>query len=248
MPVLEQPSVQLYTIRTALAADPAGSLRRLAEIGYRRVEPYQLPEFAGALAPAFAETGLVAPSAHAGLLDGRQEEVFDAAQRLGIGTVIEPMADPARWQTRDGVARLAEELGRVAQQAAARGLRVGYHNHAFELSTRIDGRAALEVFAEYLPPEVVLEVDTYWAAVGGEDPVALLRRLGERVRYLHLKDGPLPPDGDGRVQVALGRGAMPVAELVAAVPWLEAGVVELDDHDGDVWTAVAESWQFLAGR
>ena len=30
-----------------------------------------------------------------------------------------------------------------------------------------DGRTALEHFADEVGPEVVLELDTYWAAVGG---------------------------------------------------------------------------------
>ena len=48
-------------------------------------------------------------------------------------------------------------------------MRLGYHNHDFELSSLIGGRPALEVLADELDPGVLLEVDTYWAAVGGQD-------------------------------------------------------------------------------
>ncbi len=80
----------------------------------------------------------------------------------------------------------------------------------------IDGRHALEVFADQLAPEVVLEVDTYWAYAGGADVPALLRRLGERVVALHIKDG----DGtlDTKKQVPVGSGVIPIADIIAAAP------------------------------
>jgi sugar phosphate isomerase/epimerase len=55
----------------------------------------------------------------------------------------------------------------------------------------IDGRTALEYFANLLDPAVVLEVDTYWVAVGGQGPVDILTELGDRVKFIHIKDGPL---------------------------------------------------------
>ena len=83
------------------------------------------------------------------------------------------------------------ELNQAAVKAADHGLRLGYHNHDFELSSIVGGRPGLEVLADALDPAVILEVDTYWAAVGGQDVPALLGRLGDRVRYLHVKDGPI---------------------------------------------------------
>jgi sugar phosphate isomerase/epimerase len=127
---------------------------------------------------------------------------------------------------------------------AAHGIQVGYHNHWFELEAVFDGRTALEWLADDLDDGVVLEVDTYWAAAGGQDVPALLGRLGDRVRFLHLKDGPLEPR---EPQVALGRGVMPVRAILDAAPSCELAVVELDSFDGDMFTALADSVAFLAG-
>jgi sugar phosphate isomerase/epimerase len=121
-------------------------------------------------------------------------------------------------------------------------VRVGYHNHAQELEIVHDGTTALELLASHLDDAVVLEVDTYWAAVGGQDPVALLGRLGGRVHALHLKDG--PPTGEVRDQVALGQGPLPLREVVAAAPDA-LRVVELDDTRGDRFTALADSLAWL---
>ena len=59
----------------------------------------------------------------------------------------------------------------------------------------------------------MLEVDTYWAAVGGQDVAALLGRLGDRVRYLHVKDGPITK---ARTEYRGRPGRMPVADILAA--------------------------------
>jgi len=91
-------------------------------------------------------------------------------------------------------------------------------------------------------PEVVLEVDTYWVAVGGHDPVGLLQRLGDQVVAVHLKDG--PATAEVLDQVALGRGTLPVTDIVAAAPHA-LRVIELDDSRGDRFTAVADGLAFL---
>jgi sugar phosphate isomerase/epimerase len=101
------------------------------------------------------------------------------------------------------------------------------------------------VLAGALHESVVLEVDTYWAAVGGQDVPALLRRLGERVRYLHVKDGPVTRDDP---MTAVGSGRMPVAEVLAAAPAAEWHVVELDRCGTDMMTAVGDSLAWLAAQ
>ncbi len=236
-------SVQLYTVRAALEEDFGGTLGRLADMGFRRVEPFALVSHADRLRSGLAAHGLDAPTAHQGLVGADLDEVFGTAADLGIGLVIEPSVEAARWQTESDVAATAEALNAAAEQAARHGLRVGYHNHHFELESRIDGRHALEVFADRLSPDVLLEVDTYWAYAGGADVPALLARLGTRVAALHVKDG----DGtlDTSKQVAVGSGTLPIQDILAAAPDA-LRVVELDDTTGDIMEAVAASRSYLA--
>ncbi len=236
-------SLQLYTVRGPLESDLPGTIERVAAIGYTAVEPYNFVATAGQLADALRANGLTAPSGHAPLLRADQEEIFAAAKRLGIGTVIDPHVDRSRWSTAGEIRETAAALNAAARKGAEYGIRVGYHNHEFELESRIDGRSGLEVLAEHLDPDVVLEVDTYWAAVGGEDPAALLQRLGDRVRFIHIKDGPLTKED--KDQVAVGSGRMPIWDVIEAAPSLEVGVVELDDFTGDIFDAVADSLNYL---
>jgi len=102
------------------------------------------------------------------------------------------------------------------------------------------------VLADQLDDAVLLEVDTYWAAVGGQDVPALLGRLGDRVRYLHVKDGPVVSRDD--FMTAVGAGRMPVAEILAASPSARWHVVELDRCATDMMTAVGDSLAWLVDR
>lgn len=240
-------SLQLYTLRDAMAADLPATLRRVADIGYREVEPYNFVDTADQLRRALAENGLSAPSGHAPLLRDDQDAIFGAANNLGIGTVIDPFVDPEHWTSLNEIRGTADRLNAAARRGSDFGVRVGYHNHWFELENVIDGKFGLEILADHLDPDVVLEVDTYWAAVGGADPVALLKSLGDRVKFIHIKDG--PGTKDPADQVAVGSGTLPIWNIVDAAASLETGVVELDDFAGDMFAAVTDSLIYLtAGR
>jgi sugar phosphate isomerase/epimerase len=243
MPDAADLSVQLYTVRRLLADDLDGTLEAIAGMGFAQVEAFDLLAFRGRLATALPRHGLRAPTAHVDLLAADPAEVAAAARDIGVTTVIQPWTDPKRWTTAADVAALASELEGVARQLAGEGLRVGYHNHHFELATTIDGRHALEVFADRLPA-VVLEVDAYWAYAGGADVPALLKRLGDRVVALHIKDG----DGslDTTRQVAAGAGVVPIPAILAAAP-RALPIVELDDTAGDMLDAVRASREYVAG-
>ena len=237
-------SVQLYSVREAFAQDPTGTLTRIAGLGFTQVEPYGVRENLAVLRTALPANGLTAPTAHAKLLgdDADRPAVFAAAAELGIGTVIEPMVEAARWQHADDIAATAAALNDAARTGAEHGVTVGYHNHFWELQSRIGDRTGLEVLAGHLDPEVVLEVDTYWATAGGAEAPALLRHLGDRVTAIHVKDGGLATDGSG--QVPAGRGQVPVPEVLAAAP-RALRVVEFDRYDGDLFAGLAASLAYL---
>jgi sugar phosphate isomerase/epimerase len=239
-------ALQLYTLREQLPADRPGVLAQVAALGYGAVELFDiLSDPAGLRADLDAE-GLSACSVHAVPAGEQAEDVVRAARTLGADTIIIPYLPPPRFADADGVQGVARELNELAAWTAAQGLRLGYHNHDFELSSLVGGVPALEVLADQLDDAVLLEVDTYWAAVGGQDVPALLGRLGDRVRYLHVKDGPVVNRDD--FMTAVGTGRMPVAEILAASPSAGWHVVELDRCATDMMTAVGDSLTWLVDQ
>jgi sugar phosphate isomerase/epimerase len=235
-------SVQLYSVREQFAADSDGTLGRLAAIGFTQVEPYGLLQNADTLTTGLPAHGLTAPTAHARLVGEDQAATFAAAVACGVGVVIDPFVPPEKWETEADIAATAEALGAAAKLASSYGVRVGYHNHWWELQSRINGRSAFEIFADQLDPDVLLEVDTYWATAGGENAPDLLRRLGDRVHAIHVKDGGLATDATG--QVPAGQGSVPVQEILAAAPDA-LHVLEFDAYDGDMFEALGESFSYV---
>jgi sugar phosphate isomerase/epimerase len=139
------------------------------------------------------------------------------------------------------------ELGALAGSFAERGIRLGYHNHAFEFAA-LGGTTTWDILLAELPAGVELELDVYWASVGGRDPVAEIHATADRVRLLHMKDrapGPEPRD------TPAGEGILAFPEIVeagraAGVAWY---VVEQDDARdplADITTA-ARYLESLAG-
>lgn len=237
-------SVQLYSVREQIAEDLEGTLERLASLGFTNVEPYGAFVVGSDLyAAALASTGLSAPSAHAGVLGlSDPSPAFEAAAAIGVRTVIDPAHRTDDWESVDGIARIAERMNAAAERAREYGLVFGYHNHWWELEARPNGTPALEQLAARLDDSVVLEVDTYWVEVGGVDAPDLLGRLGDRVRFLHVKDG--DKSRDVKKQLPAGAGAMDVPAVLAAAP-SAMRVLEFDDYEGDTIDGLAASLAYL---
>jgi sugar phosphate isomerase/epimerase len=254
-------SIQLYTVKDALSADLPGTLARLAGLGFRNVEQYGFVGRAAELRAAQDAAGLLSPSGHASFLtDGADtpslEQVFDDAETMGIELLIDPFTAAERWTSPDEVAQIAERINEAASRAAGRGIRIGYHNHDQEFAHSFDGVTAYETFVAQLDPAVVLELDAYWATVGGQDVEALVTRLGSRLKALHVKDDSTPLESlktgqfrpEGGTQVAAGTGSVPLTAALDAASSLELAVIEFDSVPGDVFEAIAGSAAFLAER
>jgi sugar phosphate isomerase/epimerase len=226
----DQIALQLYTVRGLSATDLPGTLGAVAAAGYRAVELAGLPEIsADRLARLLEEAALRAVASHEGIERLREDAnaVADRMAELGCSRVIVPWMPEEDRRTADDVRRFARELGGFARTLAARDIRLGYHNHAFEFST-LDGTTVWEVLLGELAPEIEIELDVYWAAVGGRDPIAEIEATSERVRLLHMKDraaGPEPHDAP------TGQGILPFPEIIdaARAVGVEWYVVEQDE-------------------
>lgn len=265
---LPEASVQLYTLASEFSADMEGSLDRLAAIGLRTVEAFDFVGRPLEIRAALDASGLSSPTGHAPLLtdelwtpDGSiptpaPEVVFEAAATVGITTVIDPFVTPERWFTRDGVADIAERLNALVETAAGFGLQVGYHNHAQEFVESFDGKTAFEHFVALTDERVAIELDLYWALVGGQDVTGLVSLLGDRLVAAHVKDGVAPahnPFAPGAEEFGsqsldqrhAGTGDVPLADALRAASDLKYAIIEYDNAPGEVFADIAASYAFL---
>jgi sugar phosphate isomerase/epimerase len=243
----DQIALQLYTVRKPAADDLRATLRQVAEAGFRSVELAGLPELsAEAVKGELDRAGLRAIAAHRSIDDLRSDldRCLTELGILGCPRVIVPWLPDADRSSPDRVRAVAAELGRMADTCARHSIAVGYHNHAFEFAP-LDGRSIWEVLVSALPESVDLELDVYWATIGNQDPVALIDRLGRRVRLLHMKD--VAADTERRDAPA-GEGTLPWPAIVeagrqAGVEWY---VVEQDEPADPVGDST-RARRYLAG-
>lgn len=226
-PRIEPLGVQLYTVRTLMADDVGGTLAAVADIGYREVETAGLHGLSpAAFRRALDANGLVAVSGHVALeaLDpDRIGSTLDDAATLGQSWVTVPSLG-SEWRSPDGYRRVAEALNRAGEAAGAAGLRVAYHNHAFEFEP-LEGEPVPEgaapttgwelLLAETDPALVDLQMDLFWTVHAGSDPLTWFERHPGRFVMVHAKDrtqaGDMVDVGEGDLDfgslLAAGRGA-----------------------------------------
>jgi sugar phosphate isomerase/epimerase len=241
---LERIGLQLYTVRGLMERDVASTLKMAAAVGYDEVE------FAG----YFDETpkrirmlldavGLVAPSSHVPLADltKHSERTFDAADVIGHRYIVMPWLDPEERRSLDDYRRVAAALNRAGELAEARGLRVAYHNHDFELAP-IDGVLPYDLLLSETDPALVwFEMDFYWMTRGGGNPLAYFKGHPGRFHLCHLKDM------DRRGEMAdVGTGRIDFREILQhrAEAGLRHFFVE-HDHPGDPRASIRASYGFL---
>jgi sugar phosphate isomerase/epimerase len=180
--------VQLYTVRSLVDKDLPGTLNAIRKIGYRYVETFvaQYKMSAKDLRKAIEDAGLTVPSTHFGYNDF--EARLDYAKELGTECVVCSMIPPSIANSVDGYKRAADQYNAWAAKAKTMGLRFGFHNHNVEFK-EYGGTTGIELLLQNTDPALVQwQMDCYWVAQSGHDPVALLRRYGKRIQSLHVKD------------------------------------------------------------
>jgi len=192
-------SIQLYTVRDALSADPAGTLATLADIGYTKVEAAGTAGLSAAAFRALLDAnGIRATSGHFGIPQPFNAAAWQAtladARTLGCRYIVHPFFGvDANGPIRDGAVwrAFAQDLNKAGAMARKAGFDFGYHNHHYEFFPLADGsgRRGYDILTATADPRFVhLEIDLYWAWRGTADPVDLFRAHRGRVRQFHVKD------------------------------------------------------------
>lgn len=217
--------VQLWTVNAELKTDIPGTLKALKDAGYETVET------AGTLGHTAAEfkalvdaSGLVIRSAHTSMSDliaFGDQKIADAvalgAEWLVASSPKPPMAlDPAKdWviamgeaMTADAYSYNAEQISILAPKVKAAGLKFAYHNHPMEFKDLGAGKTGYDVLLTGADKDSLrLEMDLGWVAVSGQDVVATMKKYGDRLDLLHVKDmarDDAEPTGYRSVEIGVG--------------------------------------------
>lgn len=249
---------QLYTLRNVINENPKEILEQLKDAGYGEVEAVR--GNLDKIWPALKETKLKPVSLHIDTAYFSKEieklaPALDDARAKGFRYVVCPYIAPADRGGVEVIKRLAETLNEAGKRCKAAGTVLCYHNHAFEFEPVKGGKGNLldVLMASTDPALVSLEFDIMWSAVGGVDPIEVLRKYKGRVPLLHVKDlGPnltvqyhekVPKEAFKEA----GAGILELPKILRAA--IESGTkhffVEQDQTPGDPMVSLKQSMAYL---
>ena len=274
--LLSSIGAQLYTVREKLTNEASSTIAGIAQIGFQKVELHDLT-MANRLAPIIADQGLELIASHfwPAYLTGRWDilsmfglpipenrsfdYVIEQAAKHRFETIVLPMLFPQERGNADHYRKLAEQFNTYGEKCKAAGLQFCYHNHAFELEP-MEGTSPLEIFLNGTEPELVnFELDAFWVAITGSDPVRIMEEYPGRFTILHLKDlKPDTPKTYNELQVAMenqevfqpiGQGILNFSTIIATAQMTGVShiVVELDHTPGTPLEALQDSFDYLEG-
>jgi len=249
-------AVQLYTIREAISKDMKGSLKHLADLGFKNVETAFWPKDISVqnAADTLKEFGLNVTSCHVDIPTKENiASLVTTAKAYNCKNLIwHGWPEDKRYSSLEGTKQLVEIYNESNKLAKDNGLRFGLHNHWWEYRNHVGGKLVYEVLNEEVDDDIFFETDVYWVKVAGQDPASILKKLKKRIRLIHIKDGPagfneklISDNPDPMTPV--GQGSLNIPSIVDAcsedVQWM---VLELDKSATDVYDALKQSRDYLA--
>lgn len=211
-----QAAIITNTVRDYMREDYRKTLEALAEMGYRNIEGGTYDNPAAEFATTMNQLGLD-HIAYGGALAGMQNDTADylrTAETLGVEYLV------CYWPWLDGADNLdearfflaAEHLNALGKQASAAGLKLVVHNHAMEYQ-QFGDKTGMDIIIENTDPaDVNVELDLYWVAYAGHDPVDTIVKHPGRIKLFHVKDMDNTPE---RERTCVGAGVIDFAPIFA---------------------------------
>ncbi|HIE4563538.1 TPA: sugar phosphate isomerase/epimerase family protein [Stenotrophomonas maltophilia] len=223
----QQPiAVQMYTLRDAGSLEQ--QLKIVHDAGVHAVETVGTQNTSATeLKQLLDRYSIKAISSHVPLAELRSnlDGVVAFNRSIGNTTLVVPYLDKKdRPSDAAGWTALGQELGSIARQVRAKGMRLAYHNHDFEL-VDFNGRTGLELLFAAAGPDLQTELDLAWVARAGLDPAVMLGKFRGHMFAVHAKDN--APKGQAEDEggfAAVGQGvldwnAILPAAAAAGVHW-----------------------------
>ena len=187
--------IQVYGLRDLLENTPEqfpAVMKQVKELGYDGVELAGLygldPTF---IRDTLAEIGLTPLSAHVPLADMMAdiEKVIADYQLIGVDYLVVPYLPEEYRHLTPGYPVVIEKMKKIGAAVKAAGMKLLYHNHNFEFVRLEDGTFGFDDIYRQVPADLLMvEPDTCWIKVAGQDPVEYIHKYGSRCEVIHLKD------------------------------------------------------------
>ena len=231
--VKETLGLQLYSVRDDMKKDPAGTLKKLADMGYKNVEHanYIDHKFYGYTQKEFkkllADLGLKMPSGHTRMnaahwdavrkdfTDEWKKTVEDAAA-MGQQYVISPWLEDSLRKNFDDLVRYMEVFNKCGELCKKSGMKFGYHNHDFEFSVKLNEVPVFDIILKNTDPALVMQqLDIGNMYNAGAKALDVVSKYPGRFISMHVKDEIKSENQQERYEsTILGKGILPVKEII----------------------------------
>ena len=246
--------VQTYTFRRSIGNDPAKVLDTIKKLGFTEIEGG-----GGRMHPAdfkklCDERGISIPSTGAGYEDlvNKIDSVVWRAKTLGAKYVM------CAWITHqnniltfENAKKAVEDFNKAGKILKENGLTFSYHAHGYEFQSYENGTLLDYMFKNTNPEYVSFQMDIFWIQFGGGDPVALLKKYGNRWKMMHIKDmrkgtkkdltGLTSVEND----VALGTGELDLPAILKEAKRIGIKHYFIEDEASSYATQVPQSIAYL---
>jgi len=245
--------VQLYCVREDMKNDPLGTLKALAEMGYKFVEHanYIDRKFYGYSAMEFKKVlddlGLKMPSGHTVMgkdhWDTSKNDFTDAwkytvedAATMGQEFVVSPWLDESLRQTYDAFAGFMDVFNKSGELCQKSGMKFGYHNHDFEFSQKLNGQVVFDLIMEKTDKDkVVLQLDIGNMYIAGAKALDIVNKYPGRFENIHVKDMIKSDGEEGYESTILGEGLVgskEVADIAREKGGTRVFIIEQESYQG----------------
>ena len=241
MRLIEQIGIQLWSVRDVMENDYAGTLEKLAKMGYTSIE------FAGygglsaqEMKDVLAVNNLKPAGSHIGIqrLTENLDEEIEYHKTLGTEYLICPFYE---MKNKEDALTLAKTLKPVIAKINDEGFKFAYHNHAHEFAAS-EGEYLLDILFDNLQDTAFMELDIFWAAHAGVDYFAYMERHKDRLKLLHIKQ----IDKEKHC-VDLDKGILDFKEIITKAKALgtEHFIVEQEEYEVSSMVSVKNDIDYL---
>jgi sugar phosphate isomerase/epimerase len=220
--------LQLYSLRDVIMKDVAGTLKQVANFGYQELETFgysdgklfgmPVKEFTSLvkslnmkIVSGHYGTGQANPTAKGTLVNEWERAVADAKEAGQEYMMVAYLQDSER-KSLDDYKKVCALINKSAEVCKKYGIRLGYHNHAFEFD-KIDNQVPYDLMLKELDAKnVAMEMDLFWVVNAGQDPLQYFAKYPGRFEQWHVKD---MDKVDSKLQVNVGTGRIDFKSIFA---------------------------------
>lgn len=209
--------IQLYTLRDVIPNDPKGTIKQVADYGFKQIESYDGDQgmFWNMKHTEFKkyldDLGITMASSHCDIKENFEEKAAQAAE-IGMEYLICPhigaQTSVEKWKE---VTERFNECGAICKK---NGIKFAYHNHAYSFKP-FSGMIPHEFLMDNTDPDLVHhQMDIYWVVTGGADPIKYLKKYPNRFTLCHVKDRMKNAGDEQRATTNLGTGIIDFPKIL----------------------------------